>query len=241
MRISDVSIEITRMCNMNCWHCLRGEPRRKHISYNYLEMFFSKVKEIDFLTITGGEPSLNSVGINEITFLIKEKGVSINNFHITTNGKYISDGFMKSIINLYLVCQDNKFSSLMLSNDIYHEKISDENIKKLKIFSFFSNKYSKGYEEYKPINEGRAKSNVEGKNNSIEKFEIEDDRIIEGNVYLNCKGNIIAGCDWSYESQELDKHFVCKVSDMKIEEFEKYNSKVQKYYTGKNKTWVESC
>jgi hypothetical protein len=35
-----------------------------------------------------------------------------------------------------------------------------------------------------------------------------------GNEYLNCNGNIINGCDWSYENQE--KYKICAVEDLKM-------------------------
>ena len=32
--------------------------------------------------------------------------------------------------------------------------------------------------------------------------ECDELRVTKGNIYLNCNGNVINGCDWSYESQD---------------------------------------
>jgi hypothetical protein len=34
----------------------------------------------------------------------------------------------------------------------------------------------------------------------------------EGDLYLNCKGNIINGCDWSFENQDNPKNIISHVS-----------------------------
>ena len=41
-------------------------------------------------------------------------------------------------------------------------------------------------------------------------------------AYLNCKGNIIAGCDWSYESQDNPERIVCNVGDLTLDKIEEY-------------------
>ena len=39
-------------------------------------------------------------------------------------------------------------------------------------------------------------------------------QIREGTLCLICNGNLLLGCDWSYESQETQtEHFLCKVED----------------------------
>jgi hypothetical protein len=43
-----------------------------------------------------------------------------------------------------------------------------------------------------------------------------------GVVHLNAKGNVVAGCDWSYKSQDRKSLIICKVEEMSIDAFEKY-------------------
>ena len=132
--IPDLMIEITRNCNMDCYHCLRGEKQNLDIDLSYIEILFNRISSIGILTITGGEPSLKPNIINWIILLAKRYNVAIENFYIATNGKRVFDKFLVSIIHLYNYCSDNEISSIKVSCDDYHE-ISEE-AEKLKVFSF---------------------------------------------------------------------------------------------------------
>ena len=45
------------------------------------------------------------------------------------------------------------------------------------------------------------------------------------NIVYNCKGYIIAGCDWSYESQDNPNHScrLCPVNDFSLDIVENYD------------------
>jgi len=51
-----------------------------------------------------------------------------------------------------------------------------------------------------------------GRENFINTIESLDD-FEESQIYLNCLGEIINGCDWSYENQKF--HKICDVKDLK--------------------------
>lgn len=227
-----VFIEASRRCNMICDHCLRGPAENLEIPTEYLEEFFSKASYISSLGIGGGEPTLAVKKIREIIRIAKKHNVEIGSFDITTNGKVISDDFMVAIIELYNYCSDNEMSFLGLSTDHYHESISDDNICKLQIFKFFSKRLPYN-DRTELINDGYAEINGIGRReDKIYGYEIDTDyqddidRIEDGFVYLNCKGNIIPTCDMGYERQDEEENIVCHVSEMSIEKFSDFNVKL---------------
>ncbi len=220
MSLDHATIELTRRCNMQCAHCLRGDAENLDISTKYLETFFSKVDYISCLCLTGGEPSLVPDIIQTVIRIAKKHDTEIGSFDVTVNGKIVSDAFMVSMINLYNYCSDNEVSVLSLSNDMYHDPIRD-NAEKLSAFSFFT-KRVKTVDSY-VLNEGNAEKNGIGNyNDTIYGYEVDADNshIQDGTVYLNCRGNIIPSYDMSYENQDRPKNIVCHVDNMTVEEFE---------------------
>jgi hypothetical protein len=233
--INNVIIEITRKCNMECEHCLRGKSQNKEI-YDYdIETFFSKVGYISCLTISGGEPSIAPHKINTIVDMAKKYKVGIGNFYIATNAKVVTNDFLLAVMRLYCYCDENEISALSYSNDYYHDEITKENIKKLEVFKFTSAKYERKRYGDNTINEGRAKENgIGGRDNKHElinsSYTLED--IIDDSqevleirnipIYLNCKGNLICGCDWSYKNQDKKKNIICHVNEMSGDMFINY-------------------
>lgn len=233
--IDQASIEITRRCNMSCDHCLRGDAQNIDIDPLYLKFFFGKCHTINSLTISGGEPSLNVPAILKIVEYIKEFEVDVRDFYIATNGKKVEFEFLEAIMLLYSVCTDNEMSSVQLSSDPYHEEVPRENKRLLSVFSFFTDrdwevekrgkKYNYSYDRTL-INEGRAMDNTDAERVvSADEYIIEEDNIMEGVVYLNAIGKIIAGCDFSYERQDCDENLqICDVDMLSLEAFEDFKA-----------------
>jgi len=229
LSINNATIELTRRCNMQCRHCLRGPAQNVDISTEYLESFFSKVSYISGLCLTGGEPSLVPEKIREVIRIAKKYDVDIGSFDLTVNGKRVSDDFLVSMIELYNYCSDNETSMLMLSTDYYHERITEENLNKLGVFKFFQKRMPYN-DKTELINDGYAEINGIGRREDKiygYEMEIDDNHISEGNVYLNCKGNIIPTCDMGYERQDEPENIVCHVNDMSLEKFSDFNLKLE--------------
>lgn len=223
LMIDNISIEVTRKCNMECEHCLRGDSINMNIGHQFIDQLFSKIDAINSLTITGGEPSLNVPAINYIIKSVKKYNIEIGNFFIATNGKHVPDSFLLAIMKLYCLCSDNEISGVHISSDIYHEELSYINKDKLSVFKFTNfdsntGKYdnpeyilSQGYAKYWGEKESRKEEFIfdetfieEGENEKM---------ISEGVLYLNCHGYIIAGCDWSYDNQDNKENIICHVAD----------------------------
>ena len=224
--IDNLFIETTRKCNMKCEHCLRGDSQNKTISQDYIDALFEKLFSIDILTITGGEPSLEPSIINQIIYYAKKYNIIIYNFYIATNAKKITDEFLKGIENLYLYCKDNVMSNLKWSNSPWHEKIDQGNIEKLKRFSFFLPKYNPMFTKVDKSlqTQGRA-AKIGGRNSICGTFKIRNNKISGCELYLNCLGNMIAGCNWSYDNQNKKENIICSIHDFSLESMKKFKGR----------------
>lgn len=96
----NIIIEVTRECNLYCEHCLRGEPQNKSIQEDHIRSLFDAVKEINVLTLTGGEPALYPEKIQMIADVAREMEVDVRNFYLATNGTIANDGFLKAIMEI---------------------------------------------------------------------------------------------------------------------------------------------
>jgi len=226
--LDEVIIETTRRCNMQCSHCLRGRAENKEMSKKHINNFLQQLDYIDTVTFTGGEPTLPS-GLKIIDYFIEAcrvYKVDLGNFYIVTNAKVWRPEFPKLIHKLYNYCSDNDITGISISGDRYHEQVPRTSFKYqledkfelmgIKINIDIREPFSTG----SIINEGRGQQYGSNRYAHTPEISIEcDDDEDYGNlrteaeIYLNCEGNIINGCDWSYKSQRKSEHIICKASD----------------------------
>jgi len=146
----------------------------------------------------------------------------IDNFYISTNGTISTDLFLSSVFELWKYCKSNIKSCLDISNDIFHDMDEiNRNLNRLSIFSFTKFKYSSkesfpeyayDYDSYDCIiGEGHGKRYTD-KLLSPPDFKKQLEHGHPAEIYLNSKGNIVFGCDWSYITQ--DKYYLCHVNDL---------------------------
>jgi hypothetical protein len=223
LSFDNVIIELTRRCNMTCSHCLRGDAQNLDMDLSHVEELFRKTDRIHTLSLSGGEPSLVPDKIIGIISLAEKYKIVIDNFYIATNAKVVSDNFIMAVIRLYLFCGDNEISALQYSSDQYHEEpLWDENIRKLEALSFTSDKG----EINSLLDMGNASYNCSCDREvniyaPIISDEFEDELFVsEGEIYLNCKGDISPSCDLSYEIQDELK--ICSVYDDLITSIREY-------------------
>jgi len=68
-----VMIEVTRQCNLECKHCLRGNQQKISVNMWDVDTLFTIIKYIDTLVLTGGEPALHPYRIKAITTLARKE------------------------------------------------------------------------------------------------------------------------------------------------------------------------
>lgn len=223
IHINNMMIEITRECNLACAHCLRGEAQSRVIPDAAITSLFSQVSHINLLTISGGEPSLYPEKIKTILEEAKRHRTSVGSFYLATNGVTIPDEFIIAVIELWMYCEDNEVSKVHISNDYFHEYQWEDGYKKLKALSFVHKKYQDDGYNYNNFNEviyeGRGKEFGHCYNDEIAKKDLysEETEISDVEFYLNALGHMIIGCNWSYESQDMEENILCYIEDFTIE------------------------
>lgn len=226
LTIEMVVIETTRRCNMICGHCARGKSENINMDKNIQAKFLNHISKIIQVNFTGGEPSLYPQAINDFIDICTEKNISVEEFEIATNAKNISDEFMLALIRLYMFCTDNEISIVRISNSQFHQN-NKKATKKLQTLKFVDFRYKEPITNF--LNEGFYKDNYNiGIKPPIKPFQITDNYVGRWFLSLNCEGFLIAGCDWSYESQRNNKDIqICHVnSENYLEEIIKYNNKL---------------
>ena len=223
LSLSSLSIECTRRCNMKCAHCMRGPAQAKDLNPEAVYRMFEHIDYIGSITPTGGEPSLNPDALNTIADAIRKYSVTVSGIYIVTNGKQVSDDFISGLMNAMLATEMDEYSSgIALSVDMFHDHISAENIKKLRLFAGFDMESKKtDWTKIPPIARGRASSltSVIARHrdygNAFYDAEIdENDRKInipDGQLALTVDGNIVSDCDYAY--RDVRRLTICNVFD----------------------------
>jgi len=224
--VDHMFFEATRRCNLECAHCLRGDSEDMDLTQNIVDSILPKIETIGCIGFGGGEPSLVPEIMDMILARAGFHGVDIGNFDITTNGMDIGGDFLAAVARWYAYCSDNEISTLTWSDDVFHDDSWQAGAELLKAFRFARGRGEGGYHALDwrgdhVLKEGRADGtgNILGlKLPKLSPFVLDDNRLMEGHVYVNCEGNVISGCDWSYKSQRLQEHIICRAKDFSLDQ-----------------------
>lgn len=219
MNIGSLIVEVTRKCNISCQHCLRGEAVNMNMKKEYVDTLLSQVDNINSLVFSGGEPTLNLPLMEYFLEVCKHRRIDIGFFYIATNGKKITKRFIMFCLDLFNYCSEKDECSVQISNDMFHRDECDYDIKLLEGLKFFSKKFEKDGYDYNNWSSLKTEGRMENRMRRENKPIVIDENCInpeyfenDVDVYLNCKGEIINGCDWSYKSQK--EHKLCDVGEL---------------------------
>lgn len=81
-----ISVEVTRRCNLNCRHCLRGDAQEVDIDFAVIDALAEQSAQIYTLTFTGGEPTLNVSAIAHTLDALRRQNVPVTSMQVITNG-----------------------------------------------------------------------------------------------------------------------------------------------------------
>ena len=202
-------IEITRRCNMGCAHCMRGEAQNMDISEEVIDATLSKVDSISSLTLTGGEPSLNTPAIRYIAKKIEKLNIPLGNAYIVTNGKEVSNDFILACLELFMLADEPEFNGLALSQDMFHEEVPIENVNKLKqLAAFTAEDKNTDFDRVPLLDLGRARS----LNNFAKRGPVHDTftaivdngvlDLSESTLVVAVNGDLLTEGDYSYENTD---------------------------------------
>jgi len=223
--LNELVIEVTRRCNMECLHCLRGKAQNLDFDIKYLDrLICAGVTKISSITLSGGEPTMALDIIYDIRNYLMGKNIEVGGFYVAINGSEVGAEFVREMMEWYLFCENNEISQVQISNDEYHDEsiIDEHGIELLSTLKFVSEKYSEkyplSYERIIPqgraLDWGQNRHPIKHVSTSLEVESQFGEVYIEEMVYLNAKGNIVGCCDLSYDTQ--DEVVICHVSEFKI-------------------------
>lgn len=219
-------IEVTRKCNMNCKHCLRGCAENINMGYKTIDKIFEDIDSIYALMFTGGEPLLALHQMRYIINKILEKKISLGMAWFKTNGTIYNENICTYFNKLYQIVEDPTCTCIDFSMDQYHDK------KKQKTFQLWeklSDKYEfirvkENYQnKYKNINSlirtGRAKrlpkNHTKYQKASFSSgwitFEVDNWDHLDNMVYVSANGNVITDCNLSFK--DVDKYSFGNVNE----------------------------
>jgi|GEM_PF-6966186 len=214
--IPNISIEVTRKCNLKCRHCCRGEAQNKDISPIYFDILLNQVNYIDHLTFTGGEPSLNTESMNLFIDKCVEKGVKIRWISIVTNGIRITQDFVDVCDKMYSFAK----LDVCLSDDKFHLEQKRYNDSLLRDKPYYRKQSSIRNFMLKVLKEGRGAYLKEASCRAGAGLSY--NFLPNEHITLNVEGQIIRGIDWSYMNQK--KFYLCDV-----DKIEKLHNKTRCY------------
>lgn len=206
--VDTLAFEITRRCNMCCEHCMRGDAQNKDMTEEIIDATLSGVESICSLVLTGGEPSLNVPAMRYIAKRIDELGIPVDNVYLVTNGKVVSNDFLMACLELFMQAEEPDMNGLALSKDMFHEDIPWENVNKLSLLTAFNSEdKDTDFEKCPILNLGRARD-LDG----FAKWDFRPELFtmdiigevpsIESTITVTVDGDILCGCDYSYDEAD---------------------------------------
>jgi MoaA/NifB/PqqE/SkfB family radical SAM enzyme len=162
---------------------------------------FSNIQSVTF---TGGEPGLAVARVEWFIEEVRSTQTPVGYFYVATNGLNFDKRLAMALVDLYEYCDDKAMCMLVKSHTQYHGSIEIPPM--MPALTFF-NAEEKGEIPYGRLwYEGRAKENQL----------VDDTRVIrpctfvcykeddilsvgEGEIYINARGDVIPGCDFSYK------------------------------------------
>ena len=211
----DVMFELTRWCNMECEHCVRGTRQRKRQTQENIRLVLNNFDRISSIMFSGGEPAL-ALDLMEYTLeYCKHHRIRIGNFWMATNGSVVSKRFLNCIYDWFEYCDDNDISGLRISLDPFHEGISRKSLLKFKgleqelqYMGYLGNHgFELSTESYSLVKQGRAESLQTNLTLREPDSDLDSDvalgkLYVTGTIYVGVNGKYYESCSLSYKTQD---------------------------------------
>lgn len=208
LHLSDLVLEITRKCNMQCIHCLRGPAQRIDMDREIINRVTTEVDWITGLTLSGGEPSIAGKLIDHLRWALYFNKCDLGRFWLTVNARFFKADFYDAIQELYWRCSMQEECCLTISGDQYHGQMSRVAFERYSELPFFSAERMHKIEDYQLLNEGMARRNELGCRDTrvyskIRDYTMDDTALyIDDTIYINARGDVLLSCDLSYVNQK---------------------------------------
>ena len=205
IKLESIALEVTRRCNNNCSHCMRGNSQNLDLSVDIVDNFFSNnIKIIQDLCFSGGEPTLNP---NIIAYIIDKfirNNIIVNNMVMVTNGRIFNENIIISLLRYKKIYQNSRIM-INFSIDKYHKKIKKEIKERYRNYSEFFEVDDYEIDDNTILKTGNSDIGVDYsyKVDPIFFTYTEDELCIYNYLYLSANGNFSTNGMGSYE--DMDK------------------------------------
>ncbi len=98
--VQNLALELTRKCNLNCGHCVRGRCQNVEMPDEIIDKVFSEVDKVGGLSFIGGETSLCADKLNKVYESLKAHKTEVDGITIFTNAVDISPECIQALKNL---------------------------------------------------------------------------------------------------------------------------------------------
>lgn len=211
MEISNLTLEITRRCNLLCDHCLRGKAQPKDMS---IQTMVDSLKLFDYiytLIPTGGEPLIRPYCIENLIEAFYQSKTRICSIHMSTNGstRYCRNDNCIEILEAMKNYTEDESFYLRISNSNFHQQVRLTTFKDSMLKEFKEKARNVGivcsvldytFQPDSLMNMGKAKNFGKRTPSPHFSFDLENNSI-DGTLHINVNGDIIADCDISYDEQ----------------------------------------
>lgn len=247
---NSIQFELTRRCNQECKHCLRGKSQDVDISKEVIDAFFDNndIYEITNLFFSGGEPTLNGEMLEYIVDKIIEKNIIVLHFVLSINGLSYSEDLVNGLKKLNDYCRKispykrkySRYGTLFISQSQYHKPACESVMKKLDDLPFFIRPvgidyiesdnllpYGNAYENHLTKNKPDIKY-VTNYEETVKEKEYEGEKyLVIDCCYISSNGNVLKDGCISYEM--MDEYMIGNVLDKTIEQMYTQDIKTLKF------------
>jgi organic radical activating enzyme len=185
-----------------------GDAENVDISSEVLNKIITPLIYVHAVCLSGGEPSLNAQGIEDIVNLMISRKATPEKFVLVTNGKEYSEQMAEALIKLEnaIKARGNKevgYSHLSISRDIFHEPQAKEAYQRYSELGFFVDSERKRTSISKSGN--AIKNNVwtaERREAGICFEDTEKNYIGIDNLFIDAYGNVLSEDTISYDEHK---------------------------------------
>ncbi len=139
IHVNKLELEMTRLCNGKCRHCMRGHEQNISLSKNIIDNIFRKdnykIVHISYLFLTGGEVLINKENlIYLLNYLIE------NNIRVSSLGMIINSTIYEEEVIKYLNELRKKGTLINIEShlDQFHPQVKKEILAKYQKLSYYS-------------------------------------------------------------------------------------------------------
>lgn len=207
LHVSNLVIEVTRMCNLHCEHCLRGDAQDVSITDGVMREILSQVDSVGCVTFTGGEPGYACGAIDKFLTWCEQEDKVPEYFWVATNGMVNNRQLAMVLLSHWPLMGCPEESRVAVSRDRFHDNDIDPREDFISGLSFVSGeKAMSSKDDGWVLDRGNANLNGIGRNHRAYRLEPEIDDVSDDleqvsvdMVYVSADGKVCWDCDLPYD------------------------------------------